>query len=232
MITIRDAENRGKQERGWLDSRHTFSFGDYHDPRHMNFRALRVINEDRVRPGAGFPMHFHRDMEILTYVLEGALEHRDNLGHGSVIRPGEVQLMTAGTGVFHSEYNASNTEEVHFLQVWIAPRRMSLRPGYQQRGFPIADSAGQLIALASRDGRDGSLLLHQDATVYAGVVLPEKPLRYQPGPDRRTWLQVARGGVLLNGTPMFAGDGAATRDEQRLSIAAMEPSEILLFDLA
>jgi redox-sensitive bicupin YhaK (pirin superfamily) len=232
MITIRDAENRGRQERGWLDSRHTFSFGDYHDPRHMNFRALRVINEDRVRPGAGFPMHFHRDMEILTYVLDGALEHRDNLGHGSVIRPGEVQLMTAGTGVFHSEYNASNTEAVHFLQIWIAPTRMSLRPAYQQRAFPIAETPGQLVTVASHDGREGSLLLHQEATVYAGVLLPETPLRYQPGPDRRAWLQVARGGVLLNGTPMFAGDGAATRDEQRLSIAAMEPSEILLFDLA
>jgi hypothetical protein len=231
MITLRRADERGRGDHGWLDTRHTFSFSDYHDPRFMGFSELRVINEDRVAPGAGFPTHGHRDMEILSYVLEGALEHRDSLGTGSVIRPGDVQRMSAGTGVRHSEYNASKTEPVHFLQIWIEPSAAGIAPGYEQKSVPDADKRGRLRLIASPDGREGSVTIHQDTLVYASVLEPGDKVSYAPVSGRRVWLQVARGAVTLNGQRLGQGDGAAITDERALTIAAGERAEIILFDL-
>lgn len=231
MIVLRPAAERGRAEYGWLDSRHSFSFGSYHDERHMGFGALRVINEDRVAPGAGFDTHGHRDMEIVSYVLEGALEHRDSIGTGSVIRPGEVQRMTAGTGIRHSEFNASRTAPVHFLQIWILPDRTGLPPGYEQKAFPAAERQGRLRLVASKDGREGSLRLHQDVDLYAATLPAEMSLRFPLRPGRRGWLQVARGAVRLDGTRLAAGDGAAVTDQPSLELAG-EGGEILLFDLA
>ena len=231
MIVLRPAAERGRAEYGWLDSRHSFSFGSYHDERHMGFGALRVINEDRVAPGAGFDTHGHRDMEIVSYVLEGALEHRDSIGTGSVIRPGEVQRMTAGTGIRHSEFNASRTAPVHFLQIWILPDRTGLPPGYEQKAFPAAERQGRLRLVASRDGREGSLRLHQDVDLYAATLPAETSLRFPLRPGRRAWLQVARGAVRLDDTRLAAGDGAAITDQASLELAG-EGGEILLFDLA
>ncbi|HEV8615586.1 MAG TPA: pirin family protein [Methylomirabilota bacterium] len=231
MITLRRADERGRGDHGWLDTRHTFSFADYHDPRFMGFSELRVINEDRVAPGAGFPTHGHRDMEILSYVLEGALEHRDSLGTGSVIRPGDVQRMSAGTGVRHSEYNASKTEPVHFLQIWIEPSAAGIAPGYEQKSVPDADKRGRLRLIASPDGREGSVTIHQNTLVYASVLEPFEKITYTPAPGRRVWLQVARGAVTLNGQRLGQGDGAAITDERALTIAAVERAEIILFDL-
>ena len=232
MLTIRRAGARGHADHGWLDTRHTFSFADYYDPREMGFGSLRVINEDRVRPGAGFPTHGHRDMEILSYVLAGALEHRDSLGTGSVIRPGDVQRMSAGTGVMHSEYNASAAEPVHFLQIWILPERRGLAPGYEQNHFPAADRRGRLRLVASRDGRDGSLVIHADAHVYATLLEPGQAVTHALAANRHAWVQVAHGTVTLDGEALAAGDGAAVSGEGALALAAREPAEVLVFDLA
>ena len=232
MIVIRPRENRGKTDAGWLDSRHTFAFGDYRDPEHMGFRALRVINEDRVIPGAGFPPHGHRDMEIVTYVLSGALEHRDTLNNNSVIRPGEVQRMSAGTGIRHSEYNPSKTEGVHFLQIWILPGKQGIAPGYEQREFPAAEKRGRWRLVVAPDGREGSITIHQDADVYATLLSEGDKLDFALRPGRFAWLQVARGQVTLADGVMKEGDGAAIGDEAKIEIAAAAESELLLFDLA
>jgi len=232
MITLRPGAERGRSERDWLSSRHSFSFADYDDPRHMGFRSLRVINEDRVQPGAGFPTHGHRDMEIVTYVVAGALEHKDSLGTGSVIRPGDVQRMTAGTGVTHSEYNPSRSEPVHFLQIWILPERQGLPPGYEQRAFPPTEMQGRLRLVAARDGREGSVTLHQDARLFAARLAAGDEILHRVAPGRHAWVQVVRGSLVLNGTGMVQGDGAAASGEAQLDIRAREPAEVLLFDLA
>ena len=232
MIDIRRAEERGHADHGWLDTRHTFSFADYWDPRYAGFRGLRVINEDRVRPGEGFPTHGHRDMEIVSYVLAGALEHRDSMGTGSVIRPGDVQRMSAGTGVLHSEYNHSRDETVHFLQIWILPEARGLEPGYEQKHFPDAAKRGRLCLLASRDGAEGSVTIHHDARIYAAVLGPGEEVGHRLGAGRHAWVQVARGAIELNGHLLRPGDGAAVSGEPTLAIIGREPAEILLFDLA
>jgi redox-sensitive bicupin YhaK (pirin superfamily) len=232
MITIRPRESRGKTTLGWLDSRHSFSFGEYLDPERMGFRALRVINEDRVIPGAGFPPHGHRDMEIVTYVLEGALAHKDTLGNASAIRPGEVQRMSAGTGIRHSEYNAEKEKPVHFLQIWLLPERDGIAPGYEQREFAAAEKRGRWRLVASRDGRDGSLTIHQDADLYASILSDGDTLSFELRPGRRAWLQVARGQVTLADAVMKEGDGAAISGESRIALTAEAESELLLFDLA
>ena len=232
MITLRPGAERGRSERDWLSSRHTFSFADYDDPRHMGFRSLRVINEDRVQPGAGFPTHGHRDMEIVTYVVAGALEHKDSLGTGSVIRPGDVQRMTAGTGVTHSEYNPSRSEPVHLLQIWILPERQGLPPGYEQRAFPPTEMQGRLRLVAARDGREGSVTVHQDARLFAARLAAGDKVVHRLPPGRHAWLQLVRGALALNGTTLRQGDGAAVSDEARLDIRALEPAELLLFDLS
>lgn len=232
MIAIRKSEDRGHADFGWLDTRHTFSFGDYYDPDHMHFRTLRVINEDFVAPGKGFPTHPHRDMEIVTYVLEGALEHKDSLGTGSIIRPGDAQRMTAGTGITHSEFNASSTETVHLLQIWILPDRRGLPPGYEQKAFPEAAKRGRLCLLASPDGAAGSVTIHQDVRLYVALLDAGQAIAHAPGAGRHAWVQVARGAVTLNGHALDQGDGAAVSDEASLDLAAAEPAEILLFDLA
>ena len=231
MITIRKAKERGHADHGWLDTYHTFSFADYWDPRHMGWGPLRVINEDRVAPGTGFPTHGHRDMEIITYVLEGALEHRDSLGTGSVIRPGEVQRMSAGTGVRHSEYNASKTEPVHLLQIWIQPARPGIAPGYEQKTFGDAERRGRLRLIAAADGRDGAVTIHQDAAVYATTLARGQRVEHTLEPRRLAWLQIARGAPLVNGERLEQGDGAAIENERRLEIEAPEPAEALHFDL-
>jgi len=232
MIEIRKSADRGHAAHGWLESRHTFSFADYHDPRHMGFRALRVINEDRVEPGKGFATHSHRDMEIVSYVLEGALEHRDSMGNGSVIRPGDVQLMRAGTGVTHSEYNESRQSPVHFLQIWVLPDRQGLEPAYGQRHFSVEQRRNTLRLVVSPDGRDSSLRIHQDVAIYAVVLEAGTTVTHSLAPGRHAWVQVARGEALLNGVRMEEGDGAAASDEVALEIRAQNASEFLLFDLA
>lgn len=229
MIRVRPAAERGHANFGWLDTHHTFSFGQYYDPRHMGFGALRVINDDRVAPGAGFPMHPHADMEILTYVLDGALAHQDSIGNGAVIRPGEVQRMSAGTGIRHSEFNASREAPVHLLQIWLLPERTGLAPGYEQKAFEIGDG---LTLVASRDGREGSVTIHQDAAVFAARLMPEKRAQHRLAAGRRAWLHVARGDAVLNGTALAAGDGAAVTDEREIELATRSGGEVLLFDLA
>lgn len=231
MMTIRPSAERGHADHGWLDTCHTFSFADYYDPRHMGFRDLRVINEDRVQPGRGFGTHSHRDMEILTYVLEGALEHRDSMGNESVIRPGEIQRLSAGTGLTHSEYNHADTERVHFLQMWILPRARGLTPGYEQRAFAEADSRGRLLLVAAADGRQGAVTLHQDAELWVTRLARGERVAHPLRPGRHAWVQVARGAVTVNGRPLEAGDGAALSDEPEARIAASEAAEVLLFDL-
>jgi len=232
MIVLRRSSERGYANHGWLDTYHTFSFADYYDPEHMGFRSLRVINEDRVAPGQGFGMHPHRDMEIITYVLEGALEHKDSLGTGSVIRPGGVQRMSAGTGITHSEFNHSKIEPVHLLQIWILPERKGLKPGYEQKLFRGDEKRGRLRLIAARDGRDGAVTVHQDVALYAALLSPEEKVVHQLNPNRHAWLQVARGAMTLNGKKLSAGDGAAVSEGQSLEIEAADESEILLFDLA
>lgn len=233
MIQIRKSHERGHARHGWLDSYHTFSFADYYDPAHMGFRALRVINEDRVALGRGFPTHPHRDMEILTYVLAGALRHEDSMGNGSVIRPGDVQRMSAGTGVTHSEYNPSPTEPVHLLQIWIVPERTGLAPSYEQKTFDEKDKRGRLVPVATVNGRDGSVRIHQDADVYASVLADGESVRHALRLQRHAWLQVAGGRVTLNGIALFAGDGAAVSEESTTTIVgADDRAEVLLFDLA
>jgi redox-sensitive bicupin YhaK (pirin superfamily) len=232
MIKIRRSEERGRTKLNWLDSRHTFSFGDYYDPKHMGFSHLRVINEDRVVPGAGFATHSHRDMEIITYVLEGALAHKDSTGTSSVIRVGDVQRMSAGTGISHSEYNASQTEPVHFLQIWIVPNKTGLAPGYEQRAFPLNEHRDTWTLIGSEAGRDGSVTVHQDVDVWAARFSPGEQSSFPVKPSRNIWTQVARGAVTLNGTTLNAGDGAATSQEEILEVKTVEAAEILLFDLA
>ena len=232
MITIRKAKERGHFDFGWLDTYHTFSFGDYHDPRFMGFRSLRVINEDRVAPRTGFPRHGHRDMEIITYVLEGALKHSDSMGNGSIIRPGDAQRMTAGTGVTHSEANSSETDAVHLLQIWILPGVPRLEPGYEQKTFSDDEKRNQLRLIASADGRNGAVTIHQDASVYASVLEPGRQLVHQMAPGRHAWIQVARGAVTVSGNELDQGDGAAVSDEPIVTIAGREQAEVLLFDLA
>jgi redox-sensitive bicupin YhaK (pirin superfamily) len=233
MITIRRAAERLHTQIGWLDSRHTFSFGEHYDPRFMGFRALRVINEDRVAPGQGFGTHPHRDMEIVSYVLEGVLQHRDSLGTGSMMRPGDVQRMSAGTGVLHSEMNGSDTEPVHFLQIWIQPERLRLQPGYEQRTFPREQRAGRLVLVGSHDGRDGSITIHQDVDMYSAVLQNGSGVAHPLRSGRHVWVQVASGSITLNTTPTLdAGDGASVSDESEVELVATSPAEVLLFDLA
>jgi quercetin 2,3-dioxygenase len=232
MITLRRGNERGSSKFNWLDSRHTFSFGDYHDPQHMGFSDLRVINEDRVAPGAGFPTHSHRDMEIITYVLEGALAHKDSTGASSVIRVGDVQRMSAGTGISHSEYNASQTEPVHFLQIWIMPNETGLKPGYEQRSFDLEKQSGSWVLVAAGDPRDGALKVHQDAELSLAVLPKGEKLNYSLRAGRQAWLQVGRGKVTLNGSLLDTGDGAAINNEPAMDLTANDQSEVLLFDLA
>ncbi len=233
MQILRRASERGHADHGWLDSFHTFSFAENHDPAHMGFRALRVINDDTVAPGRGFGAHPHRDMEILSYVLDGALAHKDSTGTGSVIRPGDVQRMTAGTGVVHSEHNASRTEPVHFLQIWLIPSRRGLPPGYEQRTFPVADRAGRLCLVASPDGRDGSVTVHSDASVYAGLLGDGQAAELRLAPGRHAWVQVARGAVRVNGHELGAGDGLALSDQPAVQLfgRGRDAAEVLVFDL-
>jgi redox-sensitive bicupin YhaK (pirin superfamily) len=232
MIALRRAEARGHFDFGWLDTFHTFSFGEYYDPSQMGFRALRVLNEDRVQPGRGFPTHGHRDMEIISYVLEGGLAHKDSLGTGSVIRPGDVQRMSAGSGIRHSEFNHSKTDPVHFLQIWLLPARDGIKPGYEQKTFGPADKRGKLRLLASPDGRDGSVTVHQDAQLYATLLDDGERVTHKLPPARRAWAQVARGAVEVNGHALAAGDGAAITEEANVAITALaNGSEVLLFDL-
>ncbi len=231
MIRVRPGRERGHFDHGWLDTWHTFSFAAYHDPAHMGFRALRVINDDTVAPGAGFGAHSHRDMEILTYVLEGALAHRDSMGHGSVIRAGDVQRMSAGTGVTHAEVNASDAEPVHFLQIWIVPEQSGLPPSYEERQFAREDRRGALRLIAAPDGRDGAVTIHQEARVHASVLGPGERLAHRLDPGRHAWLHVISGALALNDIALIAGDGAAISDEVALTLAATAPSELLLFDL-
>jgi quercetin 2,3-dioxygenase len=232
MITLRKASDRGHFNFGWLDTSHTFSFGDYVDPEQMGFRALRVINEDRVDPGEGFPMHGHRDMEILTWILAGALEHRDSLGNGSVIRPGELQRMSAGTGVRHSESNSSTTKPVHLLQIWILPERNDLEPSYEQRSFDLRGRENRFQLLASREGRDGSVRIHQDVELHAADLTPGASVEYSIRPGRHVWLQVAKGQLQLEESTLRAGDGVAASDIRTVALEARQASEVLLFDLA
>jgi quercetin 2,3-dioxygenase len=230
-IALRRAVDRGHANHGWLDTWHTFSFADYYDPRFMGFRVLRVINEDFVAPGRGFPTHAHRDMEILTYVLEGALQHRDSLGTGSVIRPGEVQRMSAGTGVRHSEANPSAEVPVHLLQIWIEPATRGIEPGYEQKAFAEDDRRGRLRLVASPDGADGSVTIHQDARLYATLLDVGRKIVHTLAPNRHAWVQVARGTLTLNGQTLEAGDGAAVSGETALTLVAEKDAEALLFDL-
>jgi redox-sensitive bicupin YhaK (pirin superfamily) len=232
MLHIRHANERGHADHGWLDTWHTFSFADYYDTEHMGFRTLRVVNEDRVAPGQGFGMHGHRDMEIVTLVLQGALEHRDSLGNGEVLRPGELQRMSAGTGIRHSEFNPSATEPVHLYQIWLLPNEKGLTPSYEQKAFEKAEQRNRLRLVASPDGRDGSLTIHQDAELYLGALTDgtrvTRPLRA----GRAAWLQVLSGAVTLNGAALQTSDGVAITDESLLTIEAMSATELLLFDLA
>jgi redox-sensitive bicupin YhaK (pirin superfamily) len=232
MMMLRPREERGHAALGWLDSRHSFSFGQYLDPSHMGFRALRVINEDRIIPGAGFPTHGHSDMEIISYVLEGALAHKDTMGTSSVIRPGDVQRMSAGTGIRHSEYNESASEPAHFLQIWIVPETTGITPSYEQRTFTSEEKRGKWRLVASRDGRDGSVTVHQDADLYATLLVEGESLAFDLRPDRHGWIQIARGQVQIDGESLKEGDGAGFEGGARIVLAAEADSEILLFDLA
>ena len=231
-LTLRKSEDRGKAEFGWLDSRHSFSFGRYQDPEHMGFGPLRVINDDRVAPGGGFPSHPHSDMEIISYVLEGALEHKDSLGTGSVIRPGDVQRMSAGSGIRHSEFNASKTEPVHFLQIWVMPEAKGIAPGYEQKTFSDADKRGQLRLVGSRGGRDGSVTIHQDLDFFATALSQGQSVTHNVAAGRAAWIQVATGSVTLNGEALRAGDGAAVSSAGELRLDGVADAEVLLFDMA
>ena len=231
MLTVRKAAARGHANHGWLDTWHTFSFADYHDPREMGFGALRVINDDKVEPGQGFGMHGHRDMEIITYVLDGALEHKDSMGNGSIIRPGDVQRMSAGTGVRHSEFNPSREERVHLLQIWIEPRIMGVRPSYEEKKFGAQEKKGRLRLIASPDGRDGSVTIHQDANVYAALLDGKDAVAHRLAPARRAYVHVARGAVKLNGIELKGGDGVKIAGENELEFSGARQAELLLFDL-
>jgi redox-sensitive bicupin YhaK (pirin superfamily) len=229
---IHDRNARGRTKIGWLDSYHTFSFGNFYDPNRMGFRALRVINDDRVAPGAGFPMHGHRDMEILTYVIEGALEHKDSLGNGAIIKPGEAQVMSAGTGITHSEFNPSSTDPVHLLQIWILPDEAGLKPRYEQRDFPLEEKQGQWRLIAAKDGRNGAVTIHQNVDLYVSILAAGDRLRYPLQPERYGWLQVAKGLVTLHDQPLREGDGVAIAPGEQLELSTDAGAELLLFDLA
>jgi redox-sensitive bicupin YhaK (pirin superfamily) len=231
MYAVRQSSERGVANFGWLDSRHTFSFGHYHDPEHMGFEPLRVINEDRVKPGRGFDTHGHRDMEIISYVISGALLHEDSMGNGSVIRPGDVQRMSAGTGVRHSEYNASGAEDVHFLQIWIQPEQQGLTPGYEQKMFDAADKRNRLRLVGSRTGRDGSVSIHQDVDLYASLLAPGVSLAHRFDAGRKGWLQVVQGAVEANGLALEAGDGLSVQCTEELHLIATSAADVLLFDM-
>ncbi len=232
MLTLRPAGERGRTLLDWLDSRHSFSFNEYYDPAHVGFRALRVINDDYVAPGAGFPSHGHRDMEILTWVLDGALEHRDSMGNGSTLHSGEMQRMSAGRGVTHSEFNHSATDPLRLLQIWIRPEQKGIEPGYEQKPFPLDERLNRLRLAASPGGREGSLHIHQDAAVYVANLEAGARIEHALAPGRHAWIQLARGAVVVNGMAMKEGDGLAASDETRLEILAAGNSELLLFDLA
>ncbi len=231
MITIRKSEERGHFDHGWLDTYHTFSFAGYHDPSHMGFSKLRVINQDRVQPGKGFGTHGHGDMEIISLVLEGVLEHKDSMGNGSRIRPGEVQFMSAGSGVTHSEFNGSDREVVHFLQMWILPARTGTPPRYDQKSFPEEERRGRLRLMVSRDGREGSIIIGQDASLYGGLLPPGRKIEHAVAPRRSAWLHVATGRLRLNDSSLGPGDGAAIRNEERIALTGVEDAELVLFDL-
>jgi redox-sensitive bicupin YhaK (pirin superfamily) len=231
MMTIRKATERGHADHGWLDSHHTFSFADYYDPDHMGFRSLRVINDDRVAGGRGFGSHPHRDMEIISYVLDGALAHKDSMGTGAVIRPGDVQRMSAGTGVVHSEYNASPDEEVHFLQIWLMPAKRGIKPGYEQKTFSDDEKRARLRLVASPTGEGGSVTIHSDAKVYAGVFGAGESAHLELAPERGAWVHVARGSATVNGTPLGEGDGMALEDESIVRVEGVDTAEVLVFDL-
>ena len=231
MIALRPAAERGHANHGWLDTWHTFSFADYHDPAQMGWSALRVINEDVVAPGMGFGMHGHRDVEIVTWILDGALEHKDSMGNGAIIRPGEAQRMSAGRGVLHSEFNPSQDAATHLLQIWIEPNVRGVAPSYEQTFFPPEERRGRLRLIASNDGREGSVTIHQDAALYAALLAPGEAVRQRLAPGRRAYLHVARGAVRLKSQPLQHGDGAKIADETDLEIAAAQDAEILLFDL-
>ena len=231
MLQIRRSEERGDADHGWLQSKHTFSFGHYQDPRHTGFGPLLVINEDRVAPGQGFGAHGHRDMEIISYVLSGALEHKDSLGNGSVLHYGDVQRMSAGSGVRHSEFNGSKTEAVHFLQIWIQPNVTNIAPGYEEKHFDTASKTGQLRLIASGDGRDASVLIHQDAAIYASIMGPGDSLTHAIAPGRTAYLHVVRGSVMANGVALAGGDALKISAEPEVSLGGAQDAEILLFDL-
>ncbi len=231
MLTVRKANERGHANHGWLDTWHTFSFADYYDPQEMGFGPLRVINDDRVQPGMGFGMHGHRDMEIITYVLEGALEHKDSMGNGSIIRPGNVQRMSAGTGVLHSEFNPSRDESVHLLQIWIEPSVQGVNPSYEEKRFAAQENKGRLRLIASPDGREGSVTIHQDACVYAGVIEAGDAVRQALEAGRRAYVHVARGAVTVNGQKLKAGDGAKISGASEIALSEGSGGEVLVFDL-
>ena len=231
-LHIRPAAQRGHADFGWLNSRHTFSFGQYYDPKHMGFGVLRVINDDRVAGGGGFPTHPHQDMEIISYVLDGAWQHRDSIGTGSVIRPGDVQRMTAGTGIRHSEFNASASDPVHFLQIWVLPKSRGLDPGYEQKTFSAEEKSGRLRLVAAQDGRDGAVTIHQDLELYASLFNDGDSASHVLKPKRQAWVQVARGSVNLNGHILDEGDGAGLTQAGPITLTATGPSEFLLFDMA
>ncbi len=233
MIIIRPAQERGRVNFGWLDSKHSFSFGSYYDPHHMGFSNLRVINEDQVQPGKGFGIHRHKDMEIISYVLQGALEHKDSIGNGSVIRPGDVQRMSAGTGIAHSEFNASDSEPVHFLQIWIQPEQRGIQPSYKQKNFALEEKEGKFKLVASPDGRDDSVTIHQDANLYVATLNKGDRVTHNTDNNRSLWIQLARGSATINGQILQTGDGAAITQESELElVATTDNTEILLFDLA
>jgi hypothetical protein len=231
MIDIRRSQERGHANHGWLNTYFTFSFADYYDPKHVQFRTLRVLNDDRIAAGAGFPEHPHRDMEIITYVLEGGLAHRDSMGNGSVIRPGDVQYMSAGTGVTHSEFNASKSEPARLLQIWMLPEKKGLKPVYGQKNFAESEKRGKLRLVASPDGRDGSVTIRQDNELYATVLGKGESVRHELKPDRHAYVQVARGSVKLNGKELQEGDGAAISEEKDIELMGVKDAEVLLFDL-
>jgi redox-sensitive bicupin YhaK (pirin superfamily) len=231
MIRIRSSEERGHADHGWLDTYHTFSFADYHDPEFMGFSVLRVINQDRVAAGRGFATHGHRDMEIVSYVLDGVLEHKDNMGNGSQMRPGEVQIMSAGTGVTHSEFNPSDQDPLHFLQMWVLPAQRGTKPRYQQSEFPAAERRGKLRLVVSPEGRERSLVLGQDARLYAALLDGKEAIEYRPGDGRCCWLHVARGELELNGQQLRTGDGAAIQREQRIELTNGRGAELVFWDL-
>ena len=236
MLNIRKSHQRGPSDLGWLKSQHTFSFGHYFDQNHMGFESLRVINDDVVAPGAGFGTHPHADMEIISYVLEGSLEHKDSMGNGSIIRPGEVQRLSAGTGITHSEFNHSKTDAVHFLQIWFLPESKGIQPGYEQKAFPEADKQSQFRLVASRDGREHSVSLHQDVDMYVALLNQEtengkERIAFHPQSGRAQWIHIARGAVTLNGHQLEAGDGVAIREESEITLSNGQDAEVILFDM-